>query len=763
MRRLWSMRCLFVLGLATSLSHAHPLPALSWPMDDQGIWPLPGGAGYPLAAGTSRTLPVLIPELGDKEKAAGGSWRLMASTDLYGTGAAGGWAEIIWEAVDPATGGVFATSTKRLNVAAPRAQWAMLYSSEQPGGEAKLAFDGNPKTIWHSRYAGGKVDGPHTIGVEFGKTQWLTGIRYTPREGFGNGNAREYRLEYRAKGQWREASAGAVAKGKETTPLEILFAEKTAVEAIRMTILSDITGGGFGACAELTPLGIPWPLPLEKASPAPHRVTMEIPSELLEKLIEKRFVLRIRNKGATAIVGGIDLARIHTAPSAKLYGRSNGGLGPDKLGAGLLGFDALTEHQQKVLTIMNVRPDSPAAAAGLVAGDAILSVSGIPLSENDLNPGWEWLSYSHEAMLGRATEAALRAKKSELVLGVWRNGKETSIPLKLPRSRPFTTMDPATDPEASALLKDMLHYAKTKQLANGSWSNDIIRTCWSALALMATREATYRENVKRAVDWSLAKYPKPENYGNLGFWSGAYACILYSEWYLATGDERVLPHLDALRDWAFNGKHQSAWDVPALGHGPDGLPYGQKALVAPACHLLVFEALAQRCGMKSALFEMLMPYMEMAWSDPKEGGHGALGYNRSYKDTEEFWSRSGLFAIACQLRGQRTDMRDAMTAFMEKNHPWLRNTHAYGEPGAGWGLLGLHLARPQAFGTVLRQYAWSFSLAWEPGYGLHFTTPHMGAPYMGEDDLLNAVYPLVLQAHKKTLTLTGAKDRNWWK
>jgi hypothetical protein len=64
---------------------------------------------------------------------------------------------------------------------------------------------------------------------------------------------------------------------------------------------------------------------------------------------------------------------------------------------------------------------------------------------------------------------------------------------------------------------------------------------------------------------------------------------------------------------------------------------------------------------------------------------------------------------------------------------------------------------------VLREYAWSFSLSWEPGYGLHFTTPHMGAPYMGEDDLLNAVYPLVLQARKKTLTLTGAKDRNWWK
>jgi len=746
----------------TLIAHGHILPPVSWPTDEQGTWPLPGTMGYLLKNGAQRSAAVSIPELGDKEKEAGGTWRLVASTDLYGI-AGGAGSEVTWEAADPATGEAFASTKAVVKRPSPRATWSVFSSSEQPGEEAKRAFDGNPKTIWHSRYGGGNVDGPHVIGVEFGIAQPLTGIRFTPREGFANGNPLDYKLEYRSQGQWREAKAGTVEKGKETAPLEILFPEKTAVEAIRMTILSDITGGGFGACAEFTPLGITWPLPTEKPVLAAQRVAVEIPADLLTKLTGKRFVLRASSKGGNAVIGGIDLARIHTAPSPKLYGRSNGGVGPDKLGAGLLGFDALTEHQQKVLTLMTVRPDSPAAAAGLVAGDAILSLSGIPLAENDLRPGWEWLSHSHEAMLGRATEAALREKKSALVLGVLREGKETPITLQLPRTRPFTTMDPATDPEAAALLADMLHYAKTKQLPNGSWSNDIIRTTWSALALMATRDAAYKDQVKRAVDWSLAKYPKPENYGNLGFWSGAYAGILYSEWHLATGDERVLPHLDALRDWAFHGKHNSAWNVPALGHGPDGLPYEQKALVAPACHLLVFEALAMRCGMKSQLWEMLLPYMEMSWSDPKEGGHGSLGYNRSYKDTEEFWSRSGLFAIAAHLRGERQDMYDAMTAFMEKSHPWLRNTHAYGEPGAGWGLLALNLARPQAFRPVLQQYAWSFSLAWQPGYGLHFTTPHMGAPYMGEDDLLNAVYPLVLQAGKKSLTLTGATDRHWWK
>ncbi|MFU8892194.1 MAG: hypothetical protein ACNA8L_01060 [Luteolibacter sp.] len=201
--------------------------------------------------------------------------------------------------------------------------------------------------------------------------------------------------------------------------------------------------------------------------------------------------------------------------------------------------------------------------------------------------------------------------------------------------------------------------------------------------------------------------------------------------------------------------HISIWDVPALGHGPSGLPYGQKALAAPACHLLVFEALAMRSGMESKLWELLMPYMEMSWSDPAEGGHGALGYNRSAKDLDEFWSRTGLFAIAAHLRGERHDMRDAMISIMHQRHPWFRNSHAYGEPGGALGLLALNLIEPEIYTEVIREYAWWFSLAWQPGYGLRFTTPHMGAPYMGEDDLMNVIYALVLQAPKRSLHLTG--------
>jgi len=728
--------------------------------DSVRSWPLAGDGGFVLKPGGAASLQVKVPPLGDKEREAGGDWRGVLSVDLYGT-AGKGMGRLKLEAVDPASGEVFATGAAEVSKPAPRAAWVVISSSGHPGAGADKAFDGDPATDWHSNYQGGQDKPPHWIGLEFGKPTTLTEVRYTPRQGgFTNGVARRYRLDTRMPGQdWKTVASGetdAEAVAKQRKPLAIRLPEASAVEAFRFVIESDWSGGGFGTAGELEAVGVK--LDPVKPVPAGSRAWAAIPPAMMKAVEGKTFGLRVSNGPEAAVVIGTPrLARLHTAPSGKLFGRSNGGLGPDKLGAGLLGFDALTEHQQTALAIMEVRGSSAASKARLGPGDVILAVNGRPLPLNDLNPGWEWLHFSHEAVIGRETEAVLKAGRGTLPLTVLRADKIESVELSLSRKRPFTTMDPADDPEAARLLDECLAFLVRTQKDDGSWSGDMIRTCFSGLALLATGEEKHRPRVKKAVEWAMAKYPQPEKYGNLGYWSGAYAGILYGEWHLATGDKRVLPHLDALRDWAVNGQHQSVWNVPALGHGPSGLPYDNKALVAPACHLLVFEALATRCGMKSGIWELLMPYMEMSWSDPKEGGHGSLGYNRSYKDTAEFWSRSGLFAMAAHLRNQRTDMRDAMTGFMARSHPWFRNSHAYGEPGGALGLLGLNLAAPDAYRRTIREYAWWFSLAWEPGYGLRFTTPHMGAPYMGEDDLINAAYALVLQGPRKSLHLTGSK------
>ncbi|BCX46946.1 hypothetical protein HAHE_08540 [Haloferula helveola] len=738
-----------------------PLSAavLSPPSVDPTVeWHLPAQRkAAAVDAETPWTATVEVPELTDKEKSAGDAWRGVLGFDLFGT-ADGKAGELRLEALDPATGEVFASSATKVSGEAPRAAWTVIASSEQGGSLAMAAFDGDPKTSWHSRYGGKKENPPHWIGLEFGKPQAMEGVSYLPRqEGFSNGVARKWHLEVRKPGGDWEKVAGGESDGKKVgearEAVEIRFDEKLTVEAFRFVIESDWSGGGFGTAGEVTPIGVT--LAEEEPVEASTRTWLEIPESVMEAVRGKSFGLRVSAAEGRVVVAQPHWCQVSTKPGGKLYGRSNGGAGPDVLGAGLLGFTAMTEHQQTVLPIVAVREGGPSANAGLVAGDAILSVGGKPLPVNDVNPGWNWFRQSHEAILGRESERALSAGEKSLELGVLRDGKIVPLSVELPRTRAFTTLDPASDPEAAALLDDMLAWVVNNQAKDGSWSGDMKRTTFGALALLATGKEEHKAAVKRAIGWSLKKYPAPEKHGNLGFWSGAYMGILYSEWYLHTGDERVLPHLDLMRDWAFDGQHECKWEVPSLGHGPNGIPYGQKALVAPACHLLVFEALAGRCGMDSKLWELLMPYMEMSWSDPKDGGHGAMGYNRSYKDLGEFWSRSGLFAMAAHLRGDRSDMRDAMTKIMEERHPWIRNSHAYGEPGGSLGLLGLNLAAPERFERVLKEYAWWFSMAWEPGYGLKFTQPHMGAPYMGADDLFNVCYALVLQAPKRNLHLTG--------
>lgn len=752
-----------MLGLAAVSSGMGLAAVLPDPVPErEPDWAIPGGVdGWLVDKDRAWTARLPVPPLDEKQASVEGEWRLAMAADVFGS-PEGGASKIRFEALDPASGEVFASSEAMVSTQAPVAPWAVICSSEQGGSAAARLFDGDPATDWHSRYGEGAPAGPHWAGLVFGKPTKLEGVRYIPRQGgFTNGVAKTWRVDVRrGGGDWEKIAGGESDRAvvaDQRGALDVKFDAATEVTAFRFVVESDWSGGGFGTGGEIEPMGVKLDRPDPQSPPpaAAGRAWLELNPELSKLLVGKTFGLRVVALEGRAVLGQPQACRLHSKPGTALFGRSNGGTGPDLLGAGLLGFDTLTEHGQTALSVIEVRKGSPAAKAKLKAGDVVVSVGGHPLPVNDLNPGWTWFHQSHEAVLGRMTEAALSRGERELMIGVLREGVELPLALELPRGNAFTTLDPATDPEAARMLDDMLKWLEENQNENGSWSGDIKRTTLGALAMLATGEPKHRRLAGRAVDWSLAQFPKPESHGNLGFWGGAFMGILYAEWHLATGDKRVLPHLDLMRDWAYDGKHKSKWDVPALGHGPSGLPYDQKALVAPACHLLVFEALARRCGMESKLWEMLMPYMELAWSDPKSGGHGALGYNQSYKDLDEFFSRSGLFAMACHLRGERSDMRDAMTAVMVERHPWLRNSHAYGEPGGALGLLALNLTKPEDFRKVIREYAWWFALAWEPGYGLHFTQPHMGAPYMGEDDLFNVAYALVLQGPKRSLHLTG--------
>lgn len=705
-----------------------------------------------IAPGTSTLFTVAVPERNDRELKMGADWRVVVSVDLYGTLGEGN-GGITLEAVDSESGEVLGGGAAETEARPALTPWAVVYSSATPQWPAAGAFSNQPRQEWFAENVVGREE---WAGIIFAEPTRMTGLRYTPSVyRRASGVARRYRIDIRQPGsdEWETLLSGERTE-HPWSPMDVDFPEPVDVGGFRFVVETDWVGVGGGSAARIELPGVELP-PVSRVV-APSRAWVEIPPDVTKRLEGKSFSLRVRNDSESAVAIGVPrFARVNLEPDGKLQGSANRANGPDKLGAGLLGFNALTEHQQTVLSLMSVHPDSAAAGQQLRQGDAIVAVAGQPLPVNSVSAGWDWFHYSHEAIIGRAQEAALQAPEKTVSLTVLRAGRPTDIHLPLKREAAFTTMNPLDDPEAARMLADCLAFLTRTQREDGSWSRCMIRTCFSALAMMATGEEEHQERARRAVEWAQNRYKEPASYGNLGFWQGAYAGILYSEWHLATGDTTVLPNLEALRDWVIAGQTESAFGIPGLGHGPGGLPYQRRGLVAPACHLLVFEALAMRAGMVSGIWELTLPYMELAWSDPAQGGHGALGYHRDHKDQSEFWSRSGLFAMAAHLRGERPEMRDAMIKIMHERHPWIRNSHAYGEPGGALGLLALNLVSPDTFADVMTQYSWWFSLAWEPGCGLRYTTPHMGSPYMGEEDLINAAYALVLQAPRRNLHLSG--------
>ncbi|MFK7916393.1 MAG: putative Ig domain-containing protein, partial [Pseudomonadales bacterium] len=83
-----------------------------------------------------------------------------------------------------------------------RAGWVASASSEETASESGVignAFDGNANTIWHTEWStqpGDDLDPahPHEVIIDMGSSQSLSGLRYLPRTGAGNGTIAQYAI-----------------------------------------------------------------------------------------------------------------------------------------------------------------------------------------------------------------------------------------------------------------------------------------------------------------------------------------------------------------------------------------------------------------------------------------------------------------------------------------------------------------------------------------------------------------------------------------
>ena len=137
------------------------------------------------------------------------------------------------------------------------AKWKAYASSEQAdsGEKAVCAIDGNPDTIWHSKWRPDAPKPPHCLIIDLGETVRLEGFTYLPRRGGTlNGTIRDYAIYVSRDNEvWSEPAAQGSFANIKNNPVEqqVRFDEPREGRFIKLLALSEVNDNPWASAAEI--------------------------------------------------------------------------------------------------------------------------------------------------------------------------------------------------------------------------------------------------------------------------------------------------------------------------------------------------------------------------------------------------------------------------------------------------------------------------------------------------------------------------------
>jgi lysophospholipase L1-like esterase len=118
---------------------------------------------------------------------------------------------------------------------------------------ATNAFDGNPNSIWVTRWFSASPPPPHEIQINLGAVYAVSGFRYLPRQDAPQGRIAQYQFFVSMDGtNWGTAVASGTFPNS-AAEREVLFAAKTG-QFIRLRALTEVNGQPWTTVAELNVL-----------------------------------------------------------------------------------------------------------------------------------------------------------------------------------------------------------------------------------------------------------------------------------------------------------------------------------------------------------------------------------------------------------------------------------------------------------------------------------------------------------------------------
>ena len=374
-------------------------------------------------------------------------------------------------------------------------------------------------------------------------------------------------------------------------------------------------------------------------------------------------------------------------------------LGPTGARGWIWGRGLETTDARQIL-VTKVEKGSPADGV-LAVDDVILGAGGRPF-ESD----------ARKAFGAAIAEAEKAENKGLLKLIRWRKGAQEEVAVPLRVMGAYSASAPYDCPKSRLILEQGCRYLAGRELGS-----DIVGEV-NALALLASGKPEHLDKVKALAH----KVGKPDLKLTLKpgmfAWDWGYENLFLTEYYLATGDESVLPAIRELSTTIAKG--QSA--VGTWGHGMSlpgdfGRLGGYGAINSAGLPCWLSMVLGRKCGVKDRILDIGVERSHAFFGFYTGKGSIPYGDHPPYWDLHDNNGKNSMAAVAFDLLGDREGAR-----FFSRMSTASYDEREFGHTGNYfsylWGPLGVARAGPEAVAAHLKEQRWFYDLArrWDGGF-----------------------------------------------
>jgi HEAT repeat protein len=385
------------------------------------------------------------------------------------------------------------------------------------------------------------------------------------------------------------------------------------------------------------------------------------------------------------------------------------------------------------------------------AADGVIDVGDIILGIGD-----EKFDSDARKSFGRAiNDAETEKQKGVLKLLRWRKGKEKTVSLKLKVLGTYSDTAPYNCPKSKRIMEDALKY-----LASGKKP---LRFSFEILAFLASGKPEYMKLARERIH--AARWAGPEAKCGNSAWGAGHHGVVMGEYYLATGDEYVLP---TIKEYAIKtamgqggpgtwGHHFVPPDANGKLHGRL-MGYGGLNVAGAPCFLSL--TLAKKCGVNHREVDQAIRRSREFFS--QFVGHGSIGYGYHRASLERRSNgrnalssngKNGGAAVAFTLLGDKT-ISQYYSKLVTSSYDEREYGHSGNSYGIFWGYLGSNCGGPKAVAAFAKEMRWYNALTRKADGS--FVSQSLGGYYGGRGIIDATVAHVLFNALPlKKIHLTG--------